>query len=448
MHPKLDVRRRAAAAAVAAAIIGAPGAALAADDARVADLEAKLREATELIGVLAHEVRSLQASVGAQAAMNQAAADEAYPGAYPPIYVTTASSPSADDRLREVEERLEGLEDTVMSVDERVGSRSVVRGFDAMEIDLGGFVDMAATSVIGEDNTATSFNRQVFELLIKAKLDKSWDLFIAQAFVRATGADFSNRKSPTFRDINSPVATDTVLAWANYKHSDLLNVRAGRFVTPHGIINIEHFPAILLDPEQPQFLRPFPGQTIFPNFTDGIQVHGREFVGEQGQDRFQYDLYAGQFAGNSSEWNYGGRAGYTFGGLGLTLGANAAYGHRASGSNTAYTLLGADVLVDKGPILWKSEFFTTEEQSGKDRLAFYTQPAYRINDKLTAFYRYDFLDAGQGTGDTTEHAFGLSFKPSPNVHLRSIYTHKSFDAGGGLPEADADIVQISTTYSF
>ena len=84
----------------------------------------------------------------------------------------------------------------------------------------------------------------------------------------------SERRNPKFL-MNS--STPLIIAWGNYAYSDALNIQFGRFSTPHGIINIEHFPATLLDPEQPQFLRPFSGQTIFPNFVDGIHLYGNYF---------------------------------------------------------------------------------------------------------------------------------------------------------------------------
>ncbi|MDQ7077986.1 MAG: hypothetical protein Q9M45_09150 [Robiginitomaculum sp.] len=114
-----------------------------------------------------------------------------------------------------------------------------------------------------------------------------------------------------------------MIAWAQYSKNDMFNVQFGRFITPHGIINIEHFPANSLDPEQPQFLRPFPGQTIFANFSDGVNVHGSKYVGN---NKFSYNAYAAAWAGNSSNLNIGGRLAYAFEDAGLTLGLMAPMG--------------------------------------------------------------------------------------------------------------------------
>lgn len=359
-----------------------------------------------------------------------------------------AAQKSVRAEIEELKERIEELEGSVEDHDAKIGSRAVVHAFDALKLDVGGFVDLAFTAAIGEDSSKVEFNRQVFELLVKANLWQDWEIFVAQAFVRARPVDFTDRLNPTFDDLNSPVDTDTVLANVTYRHSDLFTVQAGRFITPHGIINIEHFPAALLDPNQPQFLRPFPGQSMFANFTNGAQVFGTSFLGENGQNSLKYHLYAGSWAGNATHINMGGRLAYSMSDYGVTVGANATFGERNRGVNSDYFVYGADLLIDKGPVLWKSEVFVTDEDLGGDRFAAYTQPAYRLSDQWTAFYRFDYLDNGSAGGISTENAVGLSFKPNPNVHLRTIYTFKRFEDGGGEPNADAHILQLSSTLNF
>ncbi len=405
-------------------------------DERVEVLEERLDQAIGTIEALKQEVEQLR---GAQPRATQSAAPQT-PVAGPNDKVVKV----VDD----VEERVTDLEDQVLSVEERLGNRPVVRAFDALELDIGGFVHLAATHASGDDGSATSVNRQIFELLAKATIDEDWDIFLAQAFLRQSGIVFDDpagRSEPNF-DVST--GTDTVIAWANYRHSDALNVRLGRFTTPHGIINIEHFPALLLDPEQPQFLRPFSGDTIFPNFTSGGMLHGRFFVGDEGRDRLQYYVYTGNFDGNSEALNAGGRAAYTFGDLGLTAGVNIAHGEREDEPDAGYEVYGADLLYDAGPILWKSEIYFTNETLGEDRFAAYTQPAWRFAEDWTAFYRFDYLDNGAGVGESIEHALGLSFRPNPNVHLRVVGTRRDTSSGGGLPEADLETVQMSATFSF
>ena len=355
--------------------------------------------------------------------------------------------------VEETRWRVESLEDEVSRIDAQVGSRAVVNAFDAGKLNFGGFLDLAAKHVNGEDSNVTSFNRQVAELLMQADIAQDWEVFWAQSFLRKQEPNFTDTANPDIGD-RSNVTTDTVLAWTNYRHTDLFQVKGGRFVTPHGIVNVEHFPATLLDPDQPQFLRPFSGQTIFPNFTDGVQLHGSMFTSnalDAGQ--ISYNLYTGNFAGNSTEFNVGGRVQYDIGGSGLTLGANATYGDRSSNEDADYIVYGADILYDSGPIIWKTEGFGTDEDVGGNRYAFYTQPGYRLDDQFTAFYRFDYLEAGDPNrvnADITtdpvegvEHVVGLNFQPHSNIRLRGILRQHQFDTGD-----DAQSVELSATLSY
>lgn len=349
----------------------------------------------------------------------------------------------------ETEWRVDELETAVDRIDSQVGSRAVVNAFDALSFDFGGFLDLSASHIRGDNENVTTFNRQVAELLIRAKLEPNVDLFLAQSFLRKEEPDFSDPTRPDIGNLND-VNTDTVLAWANYRYDDLLQVQAGRFLTPHGIVNIDHFPAVLLDPDQPQFLRPFNGQTIFPNFSNGIQVHGATFLGSSlDADRVGYNLYTGSFSGNSTDFNFGGRLEYTLGGTGLTVGANATYGEREEDFNSNFFVYGADLKFDLGQFLLESEVFVTEEDVGDDRFAGYIQPAYRFTNQWTGFYRFDYLDAGDDSrsldrlGISIEHAFGLSYTPTPRIHLRAIGRVTEFDR-----DEKAETAQLSATFSF
>ena len=383
---------------------------------------------------------------------------------------------SWQERYEELSERLLEQEVLTQELDERVGSRAIVHAFDSMQLDFGGFLHSAFTHVHGDNGSASSFDRLTFEILLKAQFSRRFSAFFAQAFIRESNTRFTDtfqRTSPGFAFSGSGgVKTPLVIAWANYMHNDSLNLQVGRYITPFGIINIEHFPAILLDTEQPQFLRPFSGDTIFPNFMTGAQAHGKLFLGD---DLFQYHLYTGVFTGSTPEQFYAGaRGAYTLGSLGATLGLNVGTGKRtlrptapdttAVSKNATFYMYGVDVLIDTGPILWKNElFFTDEDQgAGGNRLGFYTQPAYRFTDQWIVFYRYDFLNdgklqivpAGGGPrrhtpGRSTEHMFGVNYLPVPNVRLRATATWKEFASGRlGAPKADAQIFQVSGTFSF
>ena len=402
------------------------------------ELAAELAETRAALKALQQQVELMQRQLTAP--------DPARGGVPTPVKISAAHTDN------DLEPRVTEIEDLVIDMDERVGSRAVASAFDAASLDIGGFFDSAATVAFGEGGTEAAFNRQVFELLLKAELGEKWDLFVAQAFVRNSPLTFSDpegRIDPMFADNNSPVKTDTVIALAEYAHSNELNVQMGRFITPAGIINVEHFPASLLDPEQPMFLRPFPGQSIFANFTNGVNVHGSTFSGSRGQNKLSYNAWGGVWAGNATNAAFGGRLAYTMGDHGLTVGLNATSGDRSRTlDDDRFYVVGGDVLFDKGKLLWKSEVFYSSEGVGDDKLAYYTQPAYRITPNLIGFYRYDYFDNGAIGGESVEHVAGISFNPVSNVRLRGIYRHRDFKSDVGFTDANADIIQFSSTFNF
>ena len=130
------------------------------------------------------------------------------------------------------------------------------------------------------------------------------------------------------------------------------------------------------------------------------------------------------------------------------MGFNYARGGRIATKDSTYDLYGLDLLVEKGRFLWKSEVFTTNEELGKNRFAYYTQPAWRLSSKFILFYRYDFLDKGQHLGDSIENVIGLNYQPYSNIRLRGTVTHHHFKSNTVLDSANSLIYQLSATLSF
>jgi len=426
-----------------ASTLFSPLGALAQEDAdpdRVERLESQLEQVLDLVESLRSELETLKA----ERASTPAADDESL--SQLPL---SQRIEQVEASVNETNQRLNDVEDMTFDLDEKVGGRALVRAFDAEEFDLGGFLHTGVTLVDGKNNTEAAVNRMTFELLAKAQISDDWSLFVAQAFIRESNINFVDEFSRLEPDFNIGTSAPLVIATATYEHSDALKVDLGRFITPHGIVNIEHFPALLLDPEQPQFLRPFGGQTIFANFLNGAKIGGEVFAPGGVEGSLGYSAYVGTFVNNAGSFNYGGRAFWQFANTGLTIGANVGGGRR-DGDGTGYFLYGADILYDEGPVIWKNEIFVTDEDQGGDRLAFYTQPGLRFADNWTAFYRFDFLDDGTRTGDRKEHAVGLTFKPHRNVHLRAIARLNRFDAAtaAGFPEANAENYQFTATFSF
>ena len=380
---------------------------------------------------------------------------------------TAADEPFSADLLRKVEELIERdsareeeiaeLRNKLAEVQDDRRVESSVSTMLGEHLSIGGFLTQTLTYANGDDGSELSPNQTLLELLFRAEITDRVHLFAATGFLREADLDYSNPAKPTFRKFANRVPL--ILGWMNYRHADLLQLTVGRFVTPHGIINREHFPPLLLDINQPQFLRPFSGSTIFPNFLNGGMLHGFAETGGLGFDSFEYSVYAGVFNQAADRGVEGLRVAPTWDDPGLTVGFNYAHGSRDAGGGPLgnasvvpaestvkndYDLAGIDVLIDKGPILWKTEFYYSFEGGENDRWTVYTQPAWRITDRWIAFYRYDYLDPGQGVDSVEEHLLGLNFLPVPAMRIRGTFGHKNFHN----TSHDVFFSQLSATFSF
>lgn len=356
----------------------------------------------------------------------------------------TASAES-EDLLNRIEE----IEELTQDIEEKVGSRAIIHAFDGESLDIGGFIHSAYTMIDARDESASSFDRQNFELLASAEISNRWTAFFAGGFLRESDDPLSSttggtRFSPKF---NSRNKNPHIIGWTNYQLNDKFQIRMGRIITPHGVINIEHFPATLLDPEQPQFLRPFSGNTLFPNFSTGIMGHGKFFIGNSANN-INYAVYLSNFTAEPEKHVSGARIAFDVGQV-FSVGTNYSHGNRTSAERN-YALRGLDCKFDYNEFLIKTEYYKTTEDEG-DRKGYYFQPAFRLTDKWIAFYRYDFLDTGTtSSAGTKENVVGLNFMPSNNIRLRAIYKRTKFDESRDktLDSASVNTFQFSGTFSF
>lgn len=394
-------------------------------------------------------------------ATSAARADSPVESANEPVH-SPAPTHSANE-IQALEERIERLEaeqrksapaeaDPIYEGENLGGPRVGV--FDALELDLGGFLTQTLTVAHGDRNTEVSPNQTLLEILLRARPTERVSVFAALGWLREADLDLSDPANPNFRGQQN--RTPQIISWFNYRHQDALQLRLGRIITPQGIINIEHFPPTLLEINQPQFLRPFPGATIFPNFLNGAEVHGRRRLGD---GVFRYSVFGGVFTPAPEDWTAGGRAAWEWIPKGLAFGVNVSGGSRNDGAGALgnfstvpvasvvandYAVVGADLLLDHGRIIWKTEVFYSFEEDEQDRLAFYTQPGFRLDDRWTVFYRFDHLDPGQNLPTTLEHVLGLNFLPHRLVRFRLTGFYQDYLNGSD----DAIVSQLSLTVSF
>lgn len=368
---------------------------------------------------------------------------------------TLKSDTPASSTNSRLNARLNALEAALADSQDKISNRTIVHAFESIKLDIGGFLHSAYTFIDTEEESVGSFNRQNFELLIGAEISESWSAFVAGGFLRESSDPFSVG-SRTVPEFDNKSKNPLIIGWANYQMNDLINVRVGRMITPHGVINIEHFPATLYEPEQPQFLRPFDGNTIFPNFSTGLQLHG-EYFGEYVS--MEYATYvANATSSDNTQANieelFGGRAALGVLDNRIKAGFNFSDGYRSS-TDSYYTMFGGDLSATLWLFELKSEYYLTDEETGGDREAMYVQPIVNVTEQWSVYYRYDFLDAGFVIGESIEHVVGINYTPKYNIRLRANYTYKEFIDGftdnsftSPLDDEEAHIIQFSGTFSF
>lgn len=262
-----------------------------------------------------------------------------------------------------------------------------------------------------------------------------------------------------------------------------LNLRAGRYVTPWGIRNVEHFHPLFLVNSSPLFLRnptlnvsPSGASPIIASSMNGGEVNGRFLLGA---NMLNYSMYAGSSLAPDMDFNrlenivFGGRLAYTFFDDQLTFGANYQHGRRgnvvsvttdhhgrAAFVEKEYDAWGLDLKAQVGDFGLKAEFIKSIVDNGADQIGGYIQPSYSLSDQFPFFYRFDYVDLNDnisGMPDFTErqeHIFGLNYFPHPLFRIRGEFILSNSNADRDPPffddpgDPDYEAVNISATMSF
>ena len=240
-------------------------------------------------------------------------------------------------------------------------------------------------------------------------------------------------------------------AWAEYKHSDGLKLKVGKFLSPFGIYNLRH-------DATPTLLATFlsnsvygehantTGETqrLYAKFSTGIQVLGTLFGGRWSGDYYLY-LTNGR-GGNPAERDdngnkgLGGRLLVRFPDEILRVGLSYYTDRNGLAQNTQQRSLAADLAVEDGAFLLEAEAFEARLErvdisgapAGTHRTGYgyYGQGSYRFRDWITPFARYEFYDPDRNAVDDGEWAIvaGLNFMITPSAYLKSELQLRRFQS--------------------
>jgi hypothetical protein len=230
----------------------------------------------------------------------------------------------------------------------------------------------------------------------------------------------------TAEDISGEGEIAVENAWMEYNHNRFLGVRVGKQLSPQYWWQ-NHYPNLTLSTTLPIYLR-----ELFPPELVGVMVQGSasQPVGasELGVG-YKFYVANNDFEGNNRRdlrdgkaWGARGQLRFPTGGAlrKLDVAADVYRGHVGLTPNV---LVEDDVYGFEGQLELASFLFQAEWARGKSlehtRTGFYLQPALRIDEDWTVFYRLEQLDSPRIRRAERRQLGGVNYRPYPQIALKA-----------------------------
>ncbi len=159
------------------------------------------------------------------------------------------------------------------------------------KLDIYGFLDFTYSHQVKEFAVTAPYNSFYvgrFNLYLASDLGDNWhSLAEARITYLPSGSttfnpDLTITRTDTtatdYSDLNRPIrwgGTVIERAWLEYSAHPLLNVRAGHWLTPYGIWNVDHGSPVIIGVRRPFIV----GESLLPASQTGLQIHGQHLVG-------------------------------------------------------------------------------------------------------------------------------------------------------------------------
>jgi len=259
-----------------------------------------------------------------------------------------------------------------------------------------------------QSHNPSTFRQQALSLFIA----RTWDAW--RVFTEIEYEDGPALEGDSTGAVEGHGAVTMEVGWFEYRASDKLVVRGGKFLLPE-YWNVNHYPPVVLSTNRPLMVR-----NVFPTDSVGLMVHGNVFPGAVGAT---YSLYyangqSDQATDNNENKAVGGHLTAHLQGLAAVfsrfdVGASFHSEHGAA-LGGGYDALGGEAQINTNRFELLFEYAT--RQGNPNAEGFYVQPSARIFGEVRSFYRYDYLD--DGTNPWTRHTLGLNWRPTANVSLK------------------------------
>jgi len=179
----------------------------------------------------------------------------AVPGASLAVESSAVSEESMNRKLEELQSEIEVASASVENLEETI----------AKSVNVSGYMD-AEYIIDDREGRADGFRTHHFSFFLEKKLYKKWSVFSELEFEDAPYFELGSSKEG-FEFAEGKILLEQ--AYMDYTASPSLAFRIGRFLTPAGIWNINHYPPFVTTQSRPQHIR-----HIFPQYLDGFELHG------------------------------------------------------------------------------------------------------------------------------------------------------------------------------
>lgn len=303
-----------------------------------------------------------------------------------------------------------------------------------------GYFDMEVMASFKKDNAEPwSFDQHHLNLITIYTINDRYRVF----------TEIEYEHGPFFSESESSGMILLEKAYLEYKHSDALRVRIGKYPSPFGIYNERHdatptFIATRLPHSVygKHELASGRKDQLFAKFATGIQVVG-DLYSYGWETRYHFYVSNGRGrkpggADDNSNKGLGGRLVVSPPLANLRLGASYYTDKHGLVNHAEQRSLGVDIEFDLGNLHLESEVLinrsekvdTTGQPTGEFRkaLGYYVMAAYTFGDKVTPFVRYEYSDHGSSevNGLKKMSMIGINVALTQQVYLKNE-VHFSYD---------------------
>ncbi len=326
--------------------------------------------------------------------------------------------------VQDLQDDIKAQEDSVSSLREIVNSRVNLNGYYNFRFSIDGSEEPAAFQ---QHHLGVLMTKQLgkFNFLMELELQNVPHHPEITPGNGEAHLDEGTGENPE-SDISGEGQVAVENAWMEYNHNRLLSVRFGKQLSPQYWWQ-NHYPNLTLSTVLPIYLR-----ELFPAELVGVMVQGSA-TSPVGASEFGvgYKFYVANnnFEGNSRRdlrdgkaWGARGQLRFPTGGA-LRRFDVAADMYRGHVGLTTKELAEDNVVGLESQLEVSSFLFQAEWARGTSleltRTGYYLQPALRIDEDWTAFYRFEQLESPRIRRAERRHLGGLNYRPYPQIAFKA-----------------------------